>query len=64
MPNLISAAAPGLPSATLAEIHDLLTLALDATEREHGYTDTEREARSYTRRARARITSLLGHCAI
>ncbi|OWJ76984.1 hypothetical protein [Haematobacter genomosp. 1] len=64
MPNLISAAVPGLPSATLAEIHDLLTLALDATEKEFGYTDTEREARSYTRRARARITSLLAPRAI
>ncbi|WP_290689412.1 MULTISPECIES: hypothetical protein [unclassified Haematobacter] len=59
MPNVISAAVPGLPSATLAEIHDLLTLALDATEKEFGYTDTEREARSYTRRARARITRLI-----
>ncbi|OWJ78552.1 hypothetical protein CDV49_09020 [Haematobacter genomosp. 1] len=59
MPNLTSAAAPGSPSATLAEIHDLLTLALDAGEKEQGYSDTERETRSYTRRARARISRLL-----
>ena len=59
MPNPLSAAAPGLPSATLAEIHDFLTLALDATEKPFGYSDAEREARSYTRRARARITNLL-----
>lgn len=59
MPNLVPAAVPGLPSATLAEIHDLLTLALDAGERTMGYSDHEREARSYTRRARARITNLL-----
>lgn len=39
--------------------NDLLTLALDATEKEFGYNQLEREARSYTRRARARITSLL-----
>lgn len=59
MPNPFSAAAPGLPSATLAEVHDLLTLALDATEKEFGYGQTERAVRSYTRRARARITALL-----
>lgn len=50
---------PGLPTATLSEVHDLLTLALDAGERSHGYSDAEREARSYMRRARARITVLL-----
>lgn len=59
MPTPLSVAAPGLPSATLAEIHDLLSLALDATEKPFGYSDPEREARSYTRRARARITVLL-----
>lgn len=59
MPTPLSAAALGLPAAALAEIHDLLTLALDATEKPLGYSDPEREARSYTRRARARITTLL-----
>lgn len=51
MPNHISAAAFGLPSVRLAEIHDCLTLALDATERPGGYSQPEREARSYLRTA-------------
>lgn len=51
MPNPVPAAAPGLPSARLAEIHDCLTLALDATERPGGYSQPEREARSYMRTA-------------
>jgi hypothetical protein len=38
-------------SARLAEIHDFLTLALDATERPNGYSQPEREARSYVRSA-------------
>lgn len=59
MSDLHSAAAPGLPTATLAEIHDLLTLALDAGEKPYGYTDHEREVRSYMWRALARITGLL-----
>lgn len=33
MPNPVPAAAPGLPSAILHEIHDSLVLALDASER-------------------------------
>ncbi|OWJ74607.1 hypothetical protein [Haematobacter genomosp. 1] len=64
MPNVNSAAATGLPSATLAEIHDLLTLALDATEKPFGYSDSERDGRSYTRRARARITAILESAAL
>lgn len=38
-------------SARLAEIHDFLTLALDASERPNGYSQPEREARSYVRSA-------------
>ena len=41
MSNPVPAAAIGLPSARLAEIHDCLTLALDATERLGGYTQPE-----------------------
>lgn len=41
MPNLVPAAAPGLPAAALCEIHDCLTLALDATERPSGYSQAE-----------------------
>ena len=40
-----------LPSAHHDELHDMLTLALDATEKRHGYTQSEREARSLIRRA-------------
>lgn len=50
MPNPAPAAAPGLPSATLHDIHDCLLLALDATERPR-YSQPEREARSYLRSA-------------
>jgi len=42
---------PGLPVASLHEIHDCLTLALDATERPSGYSQAERESRSYIRSA-------------
>ena len=48
-----------LPVATLSEIHDFLTLALDATERPSGYTQTEREARSYMRTALRRTCKLM-----
>ena len=51
--------APGLPSASLHEIHDMLTLALDATERGGGYSQSEREARSYTRAALRRTVKLI-----
>lgn len=59
MPNPVLAAAPGLPAAHIAEIHDCLTLALDATERPSGYTQTEREARSYMRTALRRTCKLM-----
>lgn len=51
---------PGLPVETLAEIHDALTLALDASERPHSYTQSEREARSYVRAALRRTERLMG----
>lgn len=59
MPNTVPAAAPGLPSARLFEIHDCLTLALDATERRMGYSQLEREARSYIRTALRRVGYLM-----
>lgn len=43
--------APGLPAARLHEIHDMLALALDATESPAGYPRGLREARSYMRTA-------------
>lgn len=60
MPNPVPAAAPGLPSARLNEIHDCLALALDATERAAGYSQSEREARSYLRTALRHTQRLLG----
>lgn len=57
--NPISGNNPGLPSARLCEIHDCLTLALDATERPSGYSQSEREARSYLRAALRRIGKLI-----
>lgn len=42
---------PGLPVESLLNIHDCLALALDATERKMGYSQAEREARSYVRTA-------------
>ena len=47
-----------LPVATLSEIHDCLSLALGATERRAGYTQAEREARSYVRTALRRVEKL------
>ncbi|SIS86893.1 hypothetical protein [Paracoccus saliphilus] len=49
----------GLPAEWLAEIHDLLTLALDATERAAGYSPAEREYRSYTRAALRRVNRIM-----
>lgn len=49
----------GLPDETLSEIHDCLTLALDASERKHGYRQDEREARSYVRSALRRTEKLM-----
>lgn len=59
MPNPISAAALGLPSARLNVIHDCLALALDATERPTGYTQTERETRAYIRSALRQTCKLI-----
>lgn len=50
---------PGLPSPRLFEIHDCLTLALDATERPSGYSQAEREARSYVRSALRQVGKLM-----
>lgn len=49
----------GLPGETLAEIFDCLTLALDASERPTGYSQAEREARSYMRAALRRTAKLI-----
>lgn len=51
--------APGLPVASLHEIQDMLTLALDATERQSGYSQAEREARSYVRSALRRVGRIM-----
>ncbi|TPE53216.1 hypothetical protein [Amaricoccus solimangrovi] len=58
--NRASAAAIGLPENPLFEIHDLLLLALDASERRDGYSLPEREARSYVRAALRRAKRLMG----
>lgn len=60
MPNPVPAAVPGLPSARLAEIHDMLALALDATESPSGYPQPIREARSYMRSALRHTVKLMG----
>lgn len=54
----IHRAAPGLPTATLEEIHDCLVLALDATggQPQHWQVD---EARSYMRTALRRTKIVL-----
>ncbi|MEZ5724389.1 MAG: hypothetical protein R3E47_04770 [Paracoccaceae bacterium] len=52
-----------MPAAILDELHDCLTLALDATERPHRYSQTEREARSYVRAARHIAARLIGGAA-
>lgn len=49
-----------LPVATLNEIHDSLTLALDATASRVGYTQSEREARSHVRAALRQTADLIG----
>ena len=59
MPHHVPAAAPGLPAATLHEIHDCLVLALDATEHRRGYTRPEREARSYMHSALRQTVALM-----
>lgn len=60
MPNFISVASHSLPAATLSEIHDMLSLALAATARANGYSQGEREARSYVRSALRRTEKLMG----
>lgn len=59
MPNTVPAAATGLPSARLHEIHDMLSLALDATESPSGYSQPLREARSYMRAALRHTSRLI-----
>ena len=56
---VISHIRTGLPAATLHEIYDCLTLALDATERPFGYSQAERESRSYMRSALRRTVKLI-----
>lgn len=46
-------------TGVLAEVHDCLTLALDASERPSGYSQSEREARSYVRSALRRVGKLM-----
>lgn len=60
MPNPVPAAVPGLPLARLHEIHDMLALALDATENPKGYPQPIREARSYMRTALRHTVRLMG----
>ncbi len=50
---------PGLPVESLLNIHDCLALALDASERPMGYTQAEREARSYLRTAMRQTQRLM-----
>jgi hypothetical protein len=47
------------PGETLFEIHDMLTLALDASERPR-YSQPEREARGYVRSALRLTVRLIG----
>ncbi|WP_112313274.1 hypothetical protein [Pseudogemmobacter bohemicus] len=49
-----------MPVASLHEIADMLTLALDATESASGYPQHIREARSYCRRALRQTERLMG----
>lgn len=58
--NRASAAATGLPENPLFELHDCLVLALDASERPEGYSQAQREYRSYTRAALRHTRRLLG----
>lgn len=46
-------------ASRLHEIHDCLTLALDASERRSGYTQPEREARRYVRGALRQVRKLM-----
>lgn len=60
MPNPVPAAATGLPTATLHEIHDCLLLALDATDGNQPSRWQVPEARSYLRSALRGTRRLLG----
>jgi hypothetical protein len=61
MPNRhVLVADTGLPIAIIEEVHDMLTLALDASERRDGYSQAERETRSYVRTALRRTEKLMG----
>lgn len=51
---------PGLPDASFHEIRDCIPLALDATESRQGYTQPQREARSYMRAALCQTDKLIG----
>jgi len=64
MTDHIPAAATGLPSAHLSEIHDMLVLALDATESPSRYPQHLRKARSYMRRAMRQTGNLLAGGAV
>lgn len=52
--------APVVAQARLADIRDSLVLALDASEKRHGYTQAEREARSHVRAALRQTDRLIG----
>lgn len=54
------ATATGVPPVRLLEVYDLLVLALDASEARCGYSQGQREARSYTRTALLLTRKLLG----
>lgn len=60
MPNLVPAAAPGLPAAALHEIRDCLVLALGVSAKPQGYTQPERETRAYMRAAMRKVNKLTG----
>ena len=56
--NPTHGAGPGLPVATLEEIHDCLSLALDATEGPRRCWQAD-EARSYMRAALRQVSKLI-----
>ncbi len=58
--NRASAAATGMPLARLLELHDCLVLALNVSETRLGYSQAQREFRSYTRAALRHTRRLLG----
>lgn len=60
----VPAAATGLPSETLHEIHDCLVLALDATEGDQPCRWQMPEARSYLRHALRDMRRIMGEVAL